>query len=315
MIADKIEVKEFPRTEAVGSPSSTGTVSKTLRPRSAILTLYGDYVRQRGGQIWTGSLLQLLGNFGLSAPTLRLALSRMLRQGLLHGQRSGRRSYYSLTALGQELLAQGVRRVFQESPSDWDGAWYLVTYSVPEGQRTLRDHLRQELIALGFGQLGPATWLSPHDRSTEVTQLALSLGLQERIQAFRARHDGLADPQALVARCWDLAKTNQKHAEFLALHQPRLEEHRRSLEQGEVPSPQWCFVERFLLIHDYRRHRFYDPQLPPELLPERWLGSEAQALFSKYYDLLAEPAQSYVDSLFQRCPGELGKGSPIRTGV
>ncbi|HCP60633.1 MAG TPA: hypothetical protein DIT43_03645 [Dehalococcoidia bacterium] len=37
-----------------------------LRPGAAILTLYGNYVRYRGVEIGIGSLIKLLGNFGLS---------------------------------------------------------------------------------------------------------------------------------------------------------------------------------------------------------------------------------------------------------
>jgi DNA-binding transcriptional regulator PaaX len=37
-----------------------------FRPRAAMLTLYGDYVRYRGAEIGIGSLIKLLGNFELS---------------------------------------------------------------------------------------------------------------------------------------------------------------------------------------------------------------------------------------------------------
>ena len=38
-----------------------------FRPRAAMLTLYDDYVRQRGGKIGIVSLMiKLLGNFDLS---------------------------------------------------------------------------------------------------------------------------------------------------------------------------------------------------------------------------------------------------------
>ena len=54
-----------------------------FRPRAAMLTLYGDYVLPRGGEIGIGSLVRLLGNFGLSEQAIRSAVSRMCRSGLL----------------------------------------------------------------------------------------------------------------------------------------------------------------------------------------------------------------------------------------
>ena len=66
-------------------------------PRSATLTLYGDYVRHKGGEIGIGSLITLLENFGLTEQSIRSAVSRMCRMGLLKARRDGPKSYYSLT--------------------------------------------------------------------------------------------------------------------------------------------------------------------------------------------------------------------------
>jgi phenylacetic acid degradation operon negative regulatory protein len=42
-----------------------------IRPREAMLTLYGDYVLHRGGEIGIGSLVRLLSNYGLSEQAIR----------------------------------------------------------------------------------------------------------------------------------------------------------------------------------------------------------------------------------------------------
>jgi phenylacetic acid degradation operon negative regulatory protein len=63
-----------------------------LRPRAAILTLYGDCVRYRGVEIGIGSLIKLLGNFGLSEQSIRSAVSRMCRAGLLEVRHNGVRA-------------------------------------------------------------------------------------------------------------------------------------------------------------------------------------------------------------------------------
>jgi len=82
-----------------------------------MLTLYGDYLLNREVEIGIGSLIKLLGNFGLSEQAIRSAVSRMCRAGLLKARRMGQKSYYSLTKDGHRLLTEGAQRIFQRKNS------------------------------------------------------------------------------------------------------------------------------------------------------------------------------------------------------
>ncbi|MCL0069179.1 phenylacetic acid degradation operon negative regulatory protein PaaX [Dehalococcoidia bacterium] len=279
-----------------------------LRPQSAMLTLYGDYVLPRGGECGIGSLIKLLGNFGLSSQAIRSAVSRMCRADILKARRAGRRSYYSLTENGHQLLTKGARRIFERKNNHWDGGWSIVVYSIPEPRRQARDKLRLELGWMGYGALSEATWISPYDLTNEVEDLVDRLQIREHVQIFRARlmssewggGSGLSTQDSvLVARCWDLDRIHQKYADFIAKYRPRLEDHGRRLKAGEAIPPSECFVERFTLIHEYRKFPFFDPDLPRGLLPESWLRPEAAALFHEYHGLLAEKANEYFDSVFK----------------
>jgi phenylacetic acid degradation operon negative regulatory protein len=262
-----------------------------------MLTLYGDYVRHKGGEIGIGSLIKLLGNFGLSEQSIRSAVSRMCRSGLLKAKRTNRKSYYSLTSEGYNLLTEGAQRIFQRKQSHWDGNWNIVTYSIPERMREARDRLRLELGWMGYGALGEATWISPYDRTREVKNLLQRLNIEEYVHIFNAQHQGNTDPRRIVSRCWDLGKIHQKYADFLAEYRPKLEGHLKRLQDGETIEPSECFVERFKLIHEYRKFPFFDPDLPQELLPENWLRPQAAALFDEYHDSLTEKANEYFDSV------------------
>src|SRR4030065_2064074 len=167
-----------------------------VRPRAAMLTLYGDYVLQRGGEIGIGSLVRLLSNFGLSEQSIRSAVSRMCRSGLLKAKRTNRKSYYSLTSEGYSLLSEGAQRIFQRKQSHWDGNWNIVTYSVPERMREARDRLRLELGWLGYGALSEATWISPYDLTKEVQDLAKRIGVADNIYSFHVRHNGSTEPRS-----------------------------------------------------------------------------------------------------------------------
>jgi len=266
-------------------------------PRSAMLTLYGDYVRHRGGEIGIGSLIKLLSNFGLSEQSIRSAVSRMCRAGILKVRRSKSRSYYSLTEEGLALMYKGERRIFERKDARWDGLWYIVVYYIPEENREARDRLRQELALIGFGPLSTATWISPHDLTDEVIELAEKLKIKQYIQVFQTRNQKINNPKSIVSRCWDLGKIQKRYARFIDEHQQRLEEYQERINNGEKIEPAEYFVERFRLIDDYRRLPYLDPDLPEELLPPSWPRSRATELFDQFHALLTEQANRYFDSV------------------
>jgi len=270
-----------------------------FRPQSALLTLYGDYALQPRGEIGIGSVVKLLNNFGLSEQAIRSAVSRMCRARLLKVRRVGRKSYYSLTEDGHSLLTKGAQRIFQRKNTHWDGTWNVVTYSIPEQRRQAGDRLRLELGWMGYGALSEATWISPYDLAKEVEDLVERLGIKEHVRIFHAEHQGFTDPKKIVSRCWDLSTTHEKYANFLAKYRPKLRVHLKRLQAGKLIEPSECFVERFGLIHEYRRLPFFDPDLPGELLPKNWLRPQAAALFHQYHDLLADKANEYFVSVIR----------------
>lgn len=271
----------------------------TLRPQSAMLTLYGDYLLNRGAEIGIGSLIKLLNNLGLSEQAIRSAVSRMCRAGLLKARRAGQKSYYSLTEDGHSLLTEGARRIFERKNSHWEGTWNIVTYSIPEQRRQARDRLRLELNWMGYGTLSEATRISPYDLTKEVEDLVERLKIKDYVQIFQAKNQGFTDAKKIVSLGWDLSRIHEKYASFIEKYQPKLEDHLRRLRAGEPVEPSECFVERFGLIHEYRKLPFFDPDLPKELLPENWLRPKAAALFHEYHGLLADKANKYFDSVFR----------------
>ncbi|MDP2729727.1 MAG: PaaX family transcriptional regulator C-terminal domain-containing protein [Dehalococcoidales bacterium] len=271
-----------------------------FRPRATILTLYGDYVRHRGGEIGIGGLIELLANFSLSEQSIRSAVSRMSRAGLFKVRHNGLRSYYSLTEAGFDLLDKGAQRIFERKTSGWDGTWSVVVYFIPEEKREARDKLRQELNWAGYGPLSTATWISPHDSSREIAEIIARLQIKEYVQMFKAKLRDFTNPQSIISRCWDLHLIHEKYASFLNEYSSKLEDYQGRFQDGEPIEASWCFVERFKLIHQYRRLPFFDPDLPEELLPKDWLRSQAADLFHQYHDLLAEKANEYFEFVFNQ---------------
>lgn len=263
----------------------------TIKPRSWLFDLFGDYVEHRDRELWTGNIIALGAEFGLTERAIRSALLRLQRDGWIRVRRAGSRSFYGLTNAGRQLIDTGRERIMRGPEHDWDSRWVVLTYTIPESQRELRDRLRTELGWLGFGGLGSGLFVSPHDRRDELVDLARRHGLDQQMIVFRANHVWPGDNRLLAARCWDLQGLNARYVEFLRAFEP-------FRNVGQL-SDRECLVVRFRLIGAYRRFPFLDPGLPRELLPEDWHGFEAAALFRELHERLAPGANRYFDGMTQ----------------
>lgn len=267
-----------------------------------VFTLYGDYIRQRGGEAWTGSLIEFLALFGLSGQAVRSTLSRMTHKGWLKSRRTSRYSFYSLTPKCIELLEEGAQRIYQPRSDPWDGRWHLLTYSIPESKRHLRRKLRRRLLWLGFGSLNHGTWISPRDLRTEVEEIVHDLELCPYVDFFDGEHRGCSSEEEIVTNCWNLKRLNRYYAEFINRFEPLYLEQETRMLAGESLDPQDCFIHRFMLIHDYRLSPYVDPNLPLELLPADWFGGKATKLFQEYRQLLSKDAEAFVDTIMEKAP-------------
>jgi phenylacetic acid degradation operon negative regulatory protein len=260
-----------------------------VKPRSWLFDLFGDYVEHRARELWTGKIISLADEFALTERAIRSALQRLQRDGWLTVRRAGAYSYYGLTNAGRDLIDRGRERIMRGPDHDWDGRWSVLTYTVPESQRELRDRLRSELGWLGFGALSAGLFVSPHDHQADISEIAARHGLDHYITLFRAEHEWPGDNRALAARCWDLQALNHSYGGFIEAFQPYCD--------GKVLTDHECFLVRFRLINGYRRFPFADPGLPHDLLPAGWLGTRAEEVFRHLHTRLANGANRYFDDV------------------
>ncbi len=272
------------------------------RPKDLVLTLFGDYLLHRSDSVWVGSLVALLAPFGVSEGAVRTVLSRMTTAGWLTSRKVGRRSYYALTEKGRGLFEAGEERIYHPAwERKWNGRWFLLTYTIPESDRHLRDRLRDRLAWMGFGSLGNGLWVSPHSVEEEVREVAVSLGIEDRIECFTAEATSFTTPQKLVERCWNLPALNLRYEAFIQKYSGDFLKLREGSQTGGL-DPEASFKLRFELTHEYREFPFIDPFLPRSLVPRNWAGECAAHLFRGFHDLLQGPADAYVDGLLEAGP-------------
>ncbi|HEV2440833.1 MAG TPA: PaaX family transcriptional regulator C-terminal domain-containing protein [bacterium] len=279
--------------------SRDAVVTRLASARSLLVTVWGDTVRPRSGEIGAVTLIRLMAPLRLSPRAVRAALSRMTRRGWLSRRRTGRRAFYALTPAGALRLEQGVRRVYRTTAERWDGRWRLFTYVIPEERRAARDRLRRELQWLGLGPLSRSTWVTTRDLTEVLREMSAARGLDGAVALFDARNRGPADDRALVARCWDLNTIAARYRRFVTMARPRAAALRRRVRAGAI-SDDACFAEKIWLVHEYRKFLFVDPGLPDRLLPARRPDREAAALFRRTYALLAPRADRFVARVMGR---------------
>jgi phenylacetic acid degradation operon negative regulatory protein len=263
---------------------------RPIRTGSLIITLFGDAILPRGGEVRLGDLIALLGEFALNDSQLRTALSRLVADRWLEAERLGRRSLYRPTETGRHRFAEATRRIYGGPPADWRGDWHLVV--LPEGGA--RDELEKDLGWLGFGSLAPGVMLHPTPDAASLASVIADLPPAARPLVIAGKTT-LAAPDLLaplVQRCWNLAALAQSYRNFLA----EFAELDAALAEGLVPAPLPALLARLMLIHDYRRLILRDPMLPPALLPADWIGREAYAAARRLYRALVKPSERWIEA-------------------
>ncbi len=273
-----------------------------VRTQFIVFTLFGDYLKAGGQAIWTSDLVYLLSLLGVTERAARSVLSRMKRKGWLSVVKKGRRSQYALTDKGNNLLERGSTRIFEPVSRNWNEKWQMVVYSLPEKLRKKRHSLRTQLNWLGFGSLSPGTWISPHDRTAELTEFFSFLDVEEQVDIFSGVYLGPDSVKSLVARCWDLNELELQYREFISRNQLELSGFENN--KNESLSPEAYFVSRFWLTHEFQTFTLKDPNLPSALLPDDWVGYEARELFTRFYQFLGSEANRYVDSVINHPNGK-----------
>jgi phenylacetic acid degradation operon negative regulatory protein len=257
--------------------------------RSLLMTLLGEYVLPRGVPVWTSSLVDTLATFDVEEKSARQALARTAAEGWMESDRVGRRVRWSLTPPGRKLLTEGAQRIYEfgsvERP--WDGQWLVLLVSVPESKRDLRHRLRTRLTWAGFGSPEAGVWISPDvSRQDEAMEILTNLDLARAAMSFVASYGTIGEVGSMVGRAWDLSEVETRYEEFMTEF--------GTLEPADGPA---VLHAQTLLVHEWRRFPFLDPQLPAELLPGNWRGTQAAQLFHRRHQEWRPAAQQHWDQL------------------
>jgi phenylacetic acid degradation operon negative regulatory protein len=246
-----------------------------------VVTLYGDVVAPRGGEVWMGTLIATCAVVGIAESRVRTAVSRLVAAGRIAGEKLGRRSYYRLTPDAEREFAQAAALIYAPADPPPLRAWHLV--ALPAGPD--RDAAARTLTRLRFGLVPPQLALLP-DRGQALPVLPGA--------PFLATTE--ADLAPLVADAWPLAAIAAAMRRFLDGFAPL---------EGRRFEPAEALGLRLMLVHVFRDIALRDPLLPSALLPRDWPGPQARGLFARLYRALSPGAESAVDRGFMDRDGML----------
>jgi phenylacetic acid degradation operon negative regulatory protein len=267
--------------------------SEPLQPQDLVITLLGTYVRPFGEMVWSGGLVALLAELGFSHGAARVALTRLVRRGLIARERSGRLVHYRVTARCDRLLAEGDGRIFSLGERRGAGdAWTVLWHQIPEDRRLDRSRLARRLRFLGFGSVQDSVWVSPHNHAGEVEELLAELGVAEFATLFLAQVGASSGLPAMVSRAWDLSGLASRYESFVAEFKPYTAVRARSRLPDES-----AFLVRTRLVHLFRGFPFLDPELPEELAPLSRPRGRAVETFHLLYRELAPASQRHFEAV------------------
>ncbi len=273
-----------------------------LRANSLLITLYGDALAPRKQSVWLGSLINLMGLFGLSPRLVRTSAFRLTATDWLAATRLGRRSFYALSNTGLQRVQHADRRIYEFKLPDWDGCWTLVLLSSAM-RASARQALRRELLWEGFGQVSANLFAHPHGDHSALQAILKSAKAQDQVAVLSATgietHSGQA-LQSILSEAFKLPAVALAWRQFIERFEPMVSE-------LEKLSPAEAFFVRTLLIHEYRRVLLRDPHLPEALLPADWPGVQGRQLCECLYRGLLKSSEQFLGHQTETSDGVLRK--------
>jgi phenylacetic acid degradation operon negative regulatory protein len=244
-------------------------VAEAVSSRSLILDLLSTL---RRGSMPVRALVEAAALFGIAEGSVRVALTRLLREGLVERDERGS---YRLGAGAQAVSERvaGWRRL-AERVRAWDGAWLAVLAARPARRSAARGHARA-LRLLGFRELARGVALRPDN---------LSGGI-EAVRAELARL-GLA-PGAVVCELRELDAVSDARARALWDADELVAGYRRGVRELDTSRRRLAtrpeaeaMVESFLLGGAMLRRLALDPLLPEPIVPAAERAAFAEAMRS-----------------------------------
>ncbi|MGR3383568.1 PaaX family transcriptional regulator C-terminal domain-containing protein [Roseovarius indicus] len=235
-----------------------------LKAWSVIVSVLGDFCVARHDSISGRDLNALIERIGLTAPTMRVALHRLKRDGWIQTEKKGRDAAYRLSAMGwRETQAVRDRIYAAGQPSTGPAQMILAPPSVTAADftavlpKTAAHVAPRTAILAGTAKGLPSDyWVTPLNPGRAPAWVADAIAAPE----LRQDYDRLSEAVAAI----------------LTSTQPQ-----NTLSLSAI---------RVLTLHHWRRLRLRHDDLPDILLGDDWEGARARHIVMTALDRFPRPA-------------------------
>ncbi len=233
----------------------------------------------RGGELWLGTLTELLGALDVEAGSTRTAMSRLARDGFLKRRRVGRTSHYALSADAMARSHRAEAVIYRTHAPQAAPGWDLVV-ALPPARPD-----RKALAEAGYQSLSPGLFVRPHHA--------------KGVRFPGAIHLSATGDDAL------LAQTVYALDDIAARYHTFIEASRVLARHAEGAAPLEALAIRVALVHAFRRITLRDPHLAASALPADWPADEAYAAFAALYHTVRPASELWLDAHGQNAKGPL----------
>lgn len=260
---------------------------------SILLFLFNVFLlKQNTREISVKKILKLLEPFNKTETSIRMGLSRGVKNGLLVNLKHRGEVFYSITPGAEKSFKywwdtlQQYKEKISIQRSGWDGTWTLVYIKGDVGGEFL-----ETLKKMGFGNLNKTLWISPYNLTRQIFDLVKELSVMREVHIFRSVLDENLSPGDLVNEIWQPNVLNKKYKKFITDLNKAASGLIFDGKNGKtLPVFHRYGMSLFDIVQD-------DPQLPLILLPKGWMGIEAVQSFNNFREQYLPEAKAYINQV------------------
>lgn len=206
----------------------------------------------------------------LPKPVLRGILGKMEAMKLIEKTQS---NDFKISAAGQKLLNRYLDNL-HKSTLHWDSLWRLVSFSIPESKRPLRDKFRRALEKSGLKMVLSGLWITPLNIVQQIKNTAIETGVYSNVVITETSVINTGITQEELINLWNFKASRKEIYEFIEeANQYLISKQKSSFETKKM-------IFRYALVLENQ------PKLPIELFPTDWPQFRANLTYKKIRRLL-----------------------------
>lgn len=196
--------------------------------------------------------------------SIKGVIGKMEALGLIKKDEEG---YIKLSVKGHHYL-NDILFNLHKPISKWNGFWTIVSFSIPEKDRSKRDRLRRFLESIGMKTLFNSIWISPLDLRADIYEYIKLNNLKNKVLIARSNSISGIDIKAILS-LWNFDVHRALLDDFI------------SNASAPIPKKVDPLLEVKRRIFSFALILQKQPKVPMEIFPKDWPYLRAKMAYKK----------------------------------